>query len=60
MMELKNILFDKMRLPKNVCKGKSAIVTGGAAGIGNMGLALLGAKVAIIDKDEAGAREVSQ
>ncbi len=63
MMELENILFDKIRLPKNAFKGKSTIVTGGAAGIGKqtaMGLALLGAKVAIIDKDEAGAWEVSQ
>ncbi len=59
-MDLKTILFQQMKLKTNALKGRTALVTGGAKGIGKqtaLGLGLLGVRVAIVDKDHKAAEQ---
>jgi NAD(P)-dependent dehydrogenase (short-subunit alcohol dehydrogenase family) len=61
-MDLKHILFNKMGLDGQSLKRERALVTGGAMGIGRqtaLGLARLGAHVAIIDREAEKAKETA-
>ena len=61
-MQLKRILFNQMGFNSNTLDKERTVVTGGAMGIGRqtaLGLALLGANVAIIDQDAKKAEETA-
>jgi NAD(P)-dependent dehydrogenase (short-subunit alcohol dehydrogenase family) len=61
-VELEPILFDKMGFDSKTMEGDCALVTGGAKGIGRqtaLALALLGARVAIVDRDPEEAEETA-
>ena len=62
-MKLDQILYDRMGIDGEFLAGKRAVVTGGAMGIGQqaaMGLACLGARVAIVDRDTEKANRTGQ
>lgn len=62
-MDIGKILTSRMGLEKGCLTGKVAVVTGGAMGIGRQtvfGLSILGADVAIVDKDQAALRHTAE